>query len=799
MRGLARAPEAVQLKRQNKKGELVAFNLPKTVERAEVYNISQKVRDDPESLVGRLNNKHDRELLLEPMALYNCFQRRVDSVVTDQSLQRHNITGAWDRRFKFNDTDIPLQITGLNTALLCRDDKDWEKKLPIGTDQLALLENRLPGVVRIVLYHHPHNWLCPSETTKFQNAIKNYAQIALCGHMHEARTKIEHQKLFTFQSGLFHNPPGKQGEVQSTFAIGRISIDENKSQLDMKFYPYYFHDGQYRVNTPYLGSAFHEYKKDHAQITLHIPDLVTPDSRDGIAQLPTSRPLSHGDSSLKTDSMVDIRPRPSKRNIKMYFLLHNEDRNALEAVGVLEKGALKLNSQLHSFGGDWKYGGDVQIEAIWKTFIEQTEDKEDFGAKLKNELKSGREKDDAVACVILAGPNAAAPSSEFESVLKAVNNVHTDYRIPVVVFLATPDQSTLSLDLNHPRYHFVPEDKRTAFAVNVHWQQAKHALTGAVQDTLARNERVGVGALLVACPKSGYKDNDQELEFLLTKRLVEPGKNCIGTFGGYLRKGETSDEAILRHAKVLRIVDVDEVRGKKVERDDVGEKMDVGELLCVTHDRDEGYVDMAFLAILNWDDAKNTELKKDIHTDGQVDRTKLDALFGEDDEKSQSKRQRALNEDWFTFSELAVIFLANRAQIDDYGQLFKPVANAFERFCHLVFVTHALHALEHAIHHRHSFPTLVANEAGKRVRVSWKDKTGKTKVKDQSIDLTALLPSRLPSMAAVHEVLNCEKPDPLQFSKNSELLKRLKQTTKMAMGKDEIELITKETTPLFYD
>ncbi|MCM0082967.1 metallophosphoesterase [Geomonas sp. Red32] len=109
-----------------------------------------------------------------------------------------------------------IGIVGVNTAWLSRDDKDKEQLSP-GID---LLESTLLTIkdcdLRILLGHHPLDWLSSKHRNRVQNILGDHKIIYLHGHLHENRSQ-------PMETG-----GGRFLQIQAGAAFNVLELDETK-------------------------------------------------------------------------------------------------------------------------------------------------------------------------------------------------------------------------------------------------------------------------------------------------------------------------------------------------------------------------------------------------------------------------------------------------------------------------------------------------------------------------------------------------------------------------------------------
>ena len=94
-----------------------------------------------------------------------------------------NAAGAFSTMLTLGGTKVG--IAGINTAWLCKDDHD-ERKLTPGKGMVEQALNSLKEAqLRIVVGHHPLDWLLPAEQKPIKSLFGQNAVIYLHGHLHE--------------------------------------------------------------------------------------------------------------------------------------------------------------------------------------------------------------------------------------------------------------------------------------------------------------------------------------------------------------------------------------------------------------------------------------------------------------------------------------------------------------------------------------------------------------------------------------------------------------------------------------
>ncbi len=97
-----------------------------------------------------------------------------------------------------------VAVVGINTAWLCKGDDD-DKKLTPGKPLLeGLLATTSEADLRIVLGHHPLDWLVPAEQKPIKSVLAQHAVLYLHGHLHDAWAEPDYgggNEFLSIQSG----------------------------------------------------------------------------------------------------------------------------------------------------------------------------------------------------------------------------------------------------------------------------------------------------------------------------------------------------------------------------------------------------------------------------------------------------------------------------------------------------------------------------------------------------------------------------------------------------------------------
>jgi predicted phosphodiesterase len=130
------------------------------------------------------------------------------------------------------DVNVRIHLLGLNSAMLCNDDKD-KGKLQLGAKQLETLSAAKPlHEVRIVLTHHPLEELIDA-TTEHVVSIRTTADIHLFGHVHNPVFQLTRygatEDAVRIVAGAIHGDPGNREEAYHFASI--IQMDDGNLEL----------------------------------------------------------------------------------------------------------------------------------------------------------------------------------------------------------------------------------------------------------------------------------------------------------------------------------------------------------------------------------------------------------------------------------------------------------------------------------------------------------------------------------------------------------------------------------------
>ncbi|CRN06144.1 Calcineurin-like phosphoesterase [Pseudomonas sp. URMO17WK12:I11] len=173
--------------------------------------------------------------------------------------------GSFSQKFAIN--NINLGIAGINTSWLCRDEKDKGNLSP----GIALVRHALEEIkdcdLKIVLGHHPLEWISPTHLTPIKSLFGTHNVIYLHGHMHFSWAEPSYgagQEFLTIQTGAaYQAPEGSKWKNGLLWA----KLDLNEGQISLQPHEW-SHDAQ---SWQLAGGFFHEAHRNNAWWEYEIP------------------------------------------------------------------------------------------------------------------------------------------------------------------------------------------------------------------------------------------------------------------------------------------------------------------------------------------------------------------------------------------------------------------------------------------------------------------------------------------------------------------------------------------------
>jgi predicted MPP superfamily phosphohydrolase len=284
---------------------------------------------------------------------YNGFKRIKDYKDFENSFYK-GTTGTqismFSSSFKLKIKNFNIGICCLNSAWRCYDSED-KNRLIIGDEELATHYRYIKDCdAKIVLMHHPLDWLAEIERkTIFQHITKDF-EILLVGHMHETLTTSH----TGFNGTLFINmaPSGLNNirsdsrDYSNGFSILDFSSDKkDKKSIDVSYFRYNHGKKEFVINT------------DEGEEGLLSFDFPTTRTTNKVAIINNLLEHIKEDHFLKMDEhMLEVKAQASNLGIKELFVMPPiNDGNAHEQDEVPEinltlNDLIKIQSDFMIFG-----------------------------------------------------------------------------------------------------------------------------------------------------------------------------------------------------------------------------------------------------------------------------------------------------------------------------------------------------------------------------------------------------------------------------------------------------------------
>jgi predicted MPP superfamily phosphohydrolase len=227
---------------------------------AQVLKLLRSGEEQIDNILGDVNKS---ALLAKRMENYLNFAKHKAPANCHPESQRAKLF--WSYLLTLNDW-LTIRLVGLNTTLLTAKEEDEFgdfKRLQLGKGQLVQAFTSPPineyKEIVIALSHHPFSWL--RDELEVSPAVKRYAHIHLCGHVHNAESERHYsgsgKDIVSIVSGATHN------EAEPAHVITRHGY--NYASIWIR------DDGQFVLRTwPRLWSKHHEFRVDYESVpTVH--------------------------------------------------------------------------------------------------------------------------------------------------------------------------------------------------------------------------------------------------------------------------------------------------------------------------------------------------------------------------------------------------------------------------------------------------------------------------------------------------------------------------------------------------
>jgi len=233
------------------------------------HMINEIILGGDKALDKYLASERDREILYDRFSGYRVFAEGYDCPLdNDGNVLHPKLVEIADGKF--------ISFHGINTALICSNNKDEEGKLLLGQRQRVI--PRITSTETIIVAHHPLNWIQDSEDAK--KYIENRARIFVSGHEHKPDLKIaksKHEKDLLLISSGAAVPPEASEEFNYCYNILVFSFDETKQKLIVKVFPRTWSDDlkEFCADLKACG-------KDCCEYELECPNFSKPAFQDNV-------------------------------------------------------------------------------------------------------------------------------------------------------------------------------------------------------------------------------------------------------------------------------------------------------------------------------------------------------------------------------------------------------------------------------------------------------------------------------------------------------------------------------------
>jgi hypothetical protein len=177
-----------------------------------------------EKMIRYMYDSEAAELIFRPISEYNRFAAAFQCEINQKR-------PTWQQDFPLNDGST-LCVSGLNSTVFSDDLDDVHKNVPLGKYQIP---KRVPGVVHLVMCHHPPDWWQDAESV--EQTLNTRTTIQLFGHKHVKRlAKINSTLRLT--AGAVH-PDRRTPNWKPCYNWLKVSVSGTDAgrKLDVEIYP----------------------------------------------------------------------------------------------------------------------------------------------------------------------------------------------------------------------------------------------------------------------------------------------------------------------------------------------------------------------------------------------------------------------------------------------------------------------------------------------------------------------------------------------------------------------------------
>ena len=264
--------------------------------------------------------------MLAPLKSYNDFAQGYGCLTKPDQL-------AWHRIFnKTLDDGRAIRLHGLNSALVS-DKGDAPGNLLVSDFQTSHFAHT-PGVVDVVLCHHPPDWLM--DKSALRNALRTFAPVALFGHEHSTRVAPDAKQVQLF-AGAVQPSRRDPGDWLPTYHILQLLVEgaDGKRELVVRIHTREFDKDNYKFR-PRLNEN-DEHVDEHR---LSVGAWTQPTAATKIVECSPAPELCSTVDVKVAEPTMPTQTETAKRELLVYFFrLGTPDRySAANEAGLLRDG-----------------------------------------------------------------------------------------------------------------------------------------------------------------------------------------------------------------------------------------------------------------------------------------------------------------------------------------------------------------------------------------------------------------------------------------------------------------------------
>lgn len=251
------------------------------------------LRDGKRLMEWALSKHHER--LMSRLSNFNKFAKKYAPFALSGQFQENQAYWQWTSR---PNSELPVRIIGLNTALLCQNDDD-KGKLRLSLSQIKDIPNLDDSHVVIGLGHHPFDWLANGD--EIEKWLRKKIHIYLSGHVHSSNS-IAYQlgggvELICVQAGAVHNEDYSDANHDS-FNYSAI-VQKNDGSIALRVWNRVWSEN----NKDFRDDVdFHPVDQPYAEFGLGIKNKAPVDNLSYVSGAQKSLPTFNRKSSFVSDS-----------------------------------------------------------------------------------------------------------------------------------------------------------------------------------------------------------------------------------------------------------------------------------------------------------------------------------------------------------------------------------------------------------------------------------------------------------------------------------------------------------------